>query len=107
MADAAMADGAREVIMVMPDAFNKYGGSMYSNSPAIGDWESWIVRDLVSYIDANYSTIGKPGSRGLSGHSMGGYGTLRIGMKYPGIFAALYAMSSCCLLYTSPSPRDS
>ncbi len=103
MADAAMADGAREVIMVMPDAFNKYGGSMYSNSPAIGDWESWIVRDLVSYIDANYSTIGKPGSRGLSGHSMGGYGTLRIGMKYPGIFAALYAMSSCCLLNNAPS----
>src|SRR6185369_6953183 len=37
-------------------------------------------------------------SRGLSGHSMGGYGTWRIGMKRPDVFGALYAMSSCCLL---------
>ena len=29
---------------------------------------------------------------------MGGYGTMRIGMKQPGSFAALYAMSSCCLM---------
>jgi S-formylglutathione hydrolase FrmB len=28
---------------------------------------------------------------------MGGYGTLRIGMKRPDVFSALYALSSCCL----------
>jgi S-formylglutathione hydrolase len=36
-------------------------------------------------------------SRGLAGHSMGGYGTIRIGMKHPDVFSSLYAMSSCCL----------
>lgn len=36
-------------------------------------------------------------SRGLAGHSMGGYGTMRIGMKNPQVFSTLYAMSSCCL----------
>src|SRR6478609_7208693 len=47
--DAVMAAGARPVIVVMPDAFTRFGGSFYSNSPVIGDWESWIAKDLVSY----------------------------------------------------------
>ena len=42
--------------------------------------------DLVEYIDSHYRTIADRDSRGLAGHSMGGYGTLRIAMKYPGIF---------------------
>jgi hypothetical protein len=43
-------------------------------------------------------TIASRDGRGLAGHSMGGYGTLRVGMKQPGAFAAMYAMSSCCLM---------
>jgi S-formylglutathione hydrolase FrmB len=93
-ADAAIGAGAREVIVVMPDAFTRFGGSFYSNSPVIGDWETWIAKDLVAYIDSHYRTLAKRESRGLSGHSMGGYGTLRIGMKHPQTFGALYAMSS-------------
>lgn len=101
-ADEAMADGAGEAILVMPDAFTRYGGSMYSSSPTIGDWETFIARDLVNHIDDNYRTLSARESRGLSGHSMGGYGTLRIGMRYPQVFGALYAMSSCCLLNQAP-----
>lgn len=101
-ADEAMAEGAGEVILVMPDAFTRYGGSMYSSSPTIGDWETFIARDLVSHIEANYRTLSARESRGLSGHSMGGYGALRIGMRYPQVFEALYAMSACCLLNQAP-----
>lgn len=93
-ADEAIAAGGPEAIVVMPDAFTRFGGSFYSNSPVIGDWESWIAKDLVAYIDSHYRTLATRGGRGLSGHSMGGYGTLRIGMKYPEVFGALYAMSS-------------
>jgi S-formylglutathione hydrolase FrmB len=92
--DTAVSAGAREAIIVMPDAFTRFGGSFYSNSPVIGDWETFIAKDLVAYIDGHYRTLAKRESRGLSGHSMGGYGTLRIGMKYPEVFGALYAMSS-------------
>jgi enterochelin esterase-like enzyme len=91
------ADGAREMIVVMPSAYTVYMGSMYSNSVTTGDWESFIVHDLVSYIDAHYRTIPERASRGLAGHSMGGYGTIRLGMKYPEVFSSLYAMSACCL----------
>ena len=95
--DRAIANGAREMIVVMPNAYTVYMGSMYSNSAATGDWESFIVNDLVAYVDAHYRTIPGRASRGLSGHSMGGYGTIRIGMKYPEAFSSLYAMSACCL----------
>ncbi len=96
--DRLVAGGAaKEMIVVMPDAFTLHKGSMYSNSPTIGDWESYIAVDLVSYIDSHYRTIATRASRGLGGHSMGGYGALRIGMKRPDVFSALYLMSSCCL----------
>ena len=97
-ADKAMASGGREMIIVLPDAFTSYSGSMYSNSVTTGDWEGYVATDVVAYIDGHYRTIAKRESRGLAGHSMGGYGTVRIGMKRPDAFAALYAMSSCCLL---------
>jgi S-formylglutathione hydrolase FrmB len=86
------------MIVVLPDAFTKYSGSMYSNSPTIGDWETFIAQDLPAFIDKRYRTIASRESRGLAGHSMGGYGTMRVGMKQPGSFGALYAMSSCCLM---------
>ena len=96
--DRAVAGGAREMIVVLPDAFTKYSGSMYSNSPTVGDWETFIARDLPEFIDTRYRTIARRDGRGLAGHSMGGYGTMRVGMKQPASFAALYAMSSCCLM---------
>jgi S-formylglutathione hydrolase len=88
---------AREMILVMPNAMNAFGGSMYSNSVTAGNWEGYIADDLVAYMDKNYRTIAMRDGRGLAGHSMGGYGAIRIAMKRPDVFAAMYALSSCCL----------
>jgi S-formylglutathione hydrolase len=87
----------KEVIVVMPNAFNTFQGSTYSSSVTIGDWERFVVEELVAFIDKRYRTIARPESRGLAGHSMGGYGTLRLGMKYPRVFSSIYALSPCCL----------
>jgi enterochelin esterase-like enzyme len=95
--DKAYAAGSRELIIVMPNAYTRYQGSMYSNSAVTGDWESFVAKELVAYIDAHYRTIARREARGLAGHSMGGYGTVRIGMKYPEVFRSLYAMSPCCM----------
>ena len=94
------------MIVVMPDAMTPYGGSMYSNSITTGDWEAFVAKDLVGYIDSHYRTLARRESRGLSGHSMGGYGTIRIAMKYPQQFIALYAMSACCLDPRGATPTD-
>jgi S-formylglutathione hydrolase FrmB len=95
--EGAFAQGAKEMIVVLPDSKTVYGGSMYSGSQTTGDFERFIYHDVVSYIDAHYRTIPDRLSRGLVGHSMGGYGALRIGMKHPDVFGALYVMSPCCL----------
>jgi S-formylglutathione hydrolase FrmB len=95
--DRAVANGAREMIIVMPNAYTTFQGSMYSNSVVTGDWEAYIAKDLVAYIDAHYRTLATRAGRGLSGHSMGGYGAARIGMKYPEVFSSLYILSPCCM----------
>jgi S-formylglutathione hydrolase len=105
--DRAKAAGASDIIVVMPNAFTKYQGSMYSSSAATGDWEAFVANDLVAFVDSRYRTLAKRESRGLAGHSMGGYGTMRIGMKYPEVFSSLYSMSPCCMapnLNPSPEP---
>jgi enterochelin esterase-like enzyme len=89
---------SKEMILVMPNGDSKYNGSMYSSSVTSGDWEGFIAEDLVSYVDGHYRTIANRASRGLAGHSMGGYGTIRIGMKRPDVFSSLYILSACCLM---------
>src|SRR5271166_5071933 len=84
------------MIVVMPNCFNRFGGSFYANSTLSGNWEDFIVRDLVSYMDTHYRTLATPASRGIAGHSMGGYGALRLGMRHPDVFSAAYGMSPCC-----------
>ena len=95
--EGAFAQGAKEMIVVLPDSKTIYLGSMYSSSATSGDFENFIAHDLVAYIDAHYRTIPTRESRGLVGHSMGGYGATRIGMKHADVFGALYIMSPCCL----------
>ncbi len=95
--EGAFAKGAQEMIVVVPDSKTVYGGSMYSSSITTGDFENYIAHDVVVYIDAHYRTIPERASRGLVGHSMGGYGASRIGMKHPDVFGSLYIMSPCCL----------
>src|SRR5579871_5281697 len=95
--EGAFAQGAQEMIVVLPDSKTVYNGSMYSSSVTTGDFEYYIAHDVVAYIDAHYRTISNRSSRGLVGHSMGGYGASRIGMKHPDVFGALYIMSPCCM----------
>jgi S-formylglutathione hydrolase FrmB len=106
--EGAFAQGAKEMIVVLPDSKTIYNGSMYSSSVTTGDFEKFIWQDVVAYIDTHYRTIPDRQSRGLVGHSMGGYGTSRIGMKHPEVFGALYIMSPCCLSpMTSGGPEAS
>ncbi|HMB63033.1 MAG TPA: alpha/beta fold hydrolase [Eudoraea sp.] len=80
-------------ILVIPDQKTTYDGSFYSNSGVFGNWEDFTAYDLVAYLDTNYRTLAKKGSRGITGHSMGGYGALKIAMKHPDIFESVYAIS--------------
>ena len=102
--EGAFAQGAQEMIVVLPDSKTVHNGSMYSSSVTTGDFETYITHDVVAYIDSNYRTIPDRESRGLAGHSMGGYGTTRLGMKHPDVFGSIYIMSPCCLSARQAGP---
>lgn len=107
--EGAFAKGSQEMIVVLPDSKTVYNGSMYSSSATTGDFEKFVWHDVVAYIDAHYRTLATRESRGLVGHSMGGYGASRIGMKHPEVFGALYIMSPCCMSPMTgggPGPAD-
>ena len=104
--EGAFANGSQEMIVVLPDSKTVYGGSMYSSSVTTGDFERYVAHDVVTYIDAHYRTIPKRMGRGLAGHSMGGYGAARIGMKHPDVFGSLYIMSPCCLSPMGGKPAN-
>jgi enterochelin esterase family protein len=73
------------LIVVMPDASTRYGGSQYVNSSALGNYEDHIL-ELVAHIDAKYPTLPGPGARAVAGHSSGGFAALRFGMLRPDLF---------------------
>lgn len=83
----------RPFIMVVPDEKTTYDGSFFSNSGLFGNWEDFTAFDLVAHVDKKYRTIADKNSRGITGHSMGGYGALKIAMHHPGIFSSVYALS--------------
>ena len=96
----------KEVIIVMPDASNVYGGSFYSKNKVIGDYQTYIAHDIVKYIDGKYRTIPDRDSRSIAGNSMGAYGALSLAMEYPKIFGAVAAMSPSADLEVPPTELD-
>jgi len=76
-------------ILVKPDgSAPPYLGSFYTNSVLYGNYEDYIINDLVQYIDATYRTICEKTKRSIMGHSMGGFGAMKLMIKHPDVFVA-------------------
>ncbi len=96
--DSLIAKGvAADMIVIVPNGRNAYLGGFYTNSDVTGNWEDYLYRDVVNYVDEKYRTLAKPASRGIAGHSMGGYGAFMLAMKHPDVFGSLYSLSPCCV----------
>lgn len=86
-----------ELMVVMPNGGNKFGGGFYRNSAVSGRWADYIANDLVNFIDNQFRTLADSENRAIVGHSMGGYGALNLVMTHPGVFSVAWALSPCCL----------
>jgi S-formylglutathione hydrolase FrmB len=75
----------RPMIVVMPDASTRYGGSQYLNSAGTGNYEDHIL-ELVAHIDERFATLPQPASRAVAGHSSGGFGAIWLAMRHPEVF---------------------
>jgi len=79
----------KEMIFVMPDCITKYGGSQFINSKGTGNYEDYLIKELIPYVDLKYKTIDEYGSRAVCGKSSGGYGAVVLSMKHPDIFGLM------------------
>ena len=96
-----------EMIVVMPNEMTQYAGSFYTNSSVTGRWEDFTVRELVAYIDSNYRTLARVASRGVAGHSMGGYGAIKLGMKHPEVYSVVYGLNPAVLGWANELSQES
>jgi len=81
-----------KMIVVVVNGRNVLGEGFYVHSPAAGNWDRFLVRDVVRYVDKQYKTLPFRETRGIAGHATGATGALRIGMQFPDVFSAVYAV---------------
>ena len=76
-----------KMIFVYPDGGKS---SWYFDSPIDSSmqYESYIIKELVPYVDANFPTKANPKSRAITGLSMGGHGGLYLAIRHSEIFGA-------------------
>jgi enterochelin esterase-like enzyme len=87
--EAQLASGeATEAILVSPDCLTRWGGSQFIDSPAMGSYQTYLVDEVLPFVDARYRTIARREARAVVGRSSGGYGALRLAIDRPEVFAA-------------------
>jgi hypothetical protein len=80
---------APEAVVVLVDAFTAVGGSQYLDSPAIGNYHTYLCDEIVPYIDAHFPTLAARENRGIQGKSSGGYGSMITPLLRPDLFGGL------------------
>ena len=85
--------GAPPMIVVMPDGTSRYGCGQWVDSPVTGNFDQYVVDDVVGFADANYRTIADPKARGVFGFSSGGFGAWNVVSRHPDVFAAMAMLS--------------
>jgi S-formylglutathione hydrolase FrmB len=105
--DSLISAGMPEMLVVMPDGDDGWWTSwaqptdlaLCQRTPHRGEpadqfcvpsphYDTYVVRDLIAYIDGGYRTIARPESRAIGGVSMGGYGAITLAARYPDVFSA-------------------
>lgn len=79
-----------DTIIVMPSGEN----SFYVNIANLNlRMEDFITQELREFIESTFPIKKERSSRAIAGLSMGGYGSLRLGLLYPAIYSAVAAFS--------------
>lgn len=91
--DRLMSESEKSFIMVEIAGNGRTAGSFYVNSPSSGNWEDYVIDDVIPFVDEQYRTLAQAESRGICGFSMGGFGAMNLALLNPDVFAAVYAMS--------------
>jgi S-formylglutathione hydrolase FrmB len=83
------AAAALPILIVMPEGED----SWYTNGENGEKWETYLVNDLVTYVESKFRAMGTRGGRAIAGLSMGGYGSIKAGLKFPSTFSFAGSLS--------------
>ncbi len=76
------------VILVGPDGqCEPFAGSLYTNSILYGNYEDYIIQEAIPFAESILRTKNSPDYRCIMGFAMGGYGSMKLALKHPGLFA--------------------
>lgn len=89
----ALAPLGVEAIVVGVDTQSRWGSTYLTSSPTAGDFESFLARDVVQFVDQHYRTRAEPSERALVGHSTGGFNAISFALRYPDVFQVAVASS--------------
>jgi S-formylglutathione hydrolase FrmB len=78
--------GAPGCVLVWVDAWTRYGGSQFVDSPGTGQYHTYLCEEVVPWVDAHYRTLDSPRHRGIQGKSSGGFGAMITPMLRPDLF---------------------
>jgi len=114
IADRLIAAGEiQPMVIVMPDMYTSVGGSFYTDEWTLanpgkpgqlqpGDFETAIYSDMIRMMEADayvppdtiaFNIITERASRAIGGLGTGGYGAMRIALKYPNLFSSVSIMN--------------
>lgn len=91
----------KNVIIVTPEGEDGWYTDGATN--ANDKYESYIIKELIPEIDKKFRTVADRKNRAIAGLSMGGYGALKFGMKYPEMFSLAGSFSGALGAATFPS----
>lgn len=87
-------EGLSEFVLVMPSDGGLWDGSAYLPLKEHGNYEQWIVDDVITAVKQTVNAVSESSNVYITGLSMGGYGALRLGAKYPELFSGISAHSA-------------
>jgi enterochelin esterase-like enzyme len=86
--------GVPPMIVVIPDGNSRWGCGQWVDSPVTGHFESYVVEDVVGFVDGKYRTIADARSRSVFGFSSGGFGSWHLASRHPDVFGAMAVLSA-------------
>ena len=90
-----------EMFVVLPEG-GKFGWYLDSSLVEDSQYESYLVKELIPYIDQKYNTESTRTGRGICGLSMGGHGAVTLALKHPALFGSASSMSGILDLTRHP-----
>jgi len=88
--DTLVAGGrCKPAILVLPDCFNRWGGSQFIDSEGTGRYQTYLAEEVLVFVDSEFQTIPEREARAVVGRSSGGFGALRLGMDRPDVVSVI------------------